>query len=79
MNELLFHIFPNERFIDLGLYQFGLEHCAPAHSYGPATRNHYLLHYVLSGTGTLYADNSNRCGTNPTHFTQCLFIYSTVY
>ena len=33
MNELLFHIFPNERFIDLGLYQFGLEHCAPAHSY----------------------------------------------
>lgn len=58
MNEPLFHIFPNERFIDLGLYQFGLEHCAPAHSYGPATRNHYLLHYVLSGTGTLYADNS---------------------
>ena len=30
----------------------------PAHSYGPATRNHYLLHYVLSGTGALYADNS---------------------
>lgn len=57
MNELLFNIFPNERFIDLGLYQFGLEQCAPAHSFGPATRNHYLFHYVLSGSGTLYADN----------------------
>lgn len=24
----------------------------------PATRNHYLFHYILSGTGTLMADNS---------------------
>ena len=58
MNELLFNIFPNERFIDLGLYQFGLEQCAPAHSFGPATRNHYLFHYVLSGSGTLYGPMS---------------------
>ena len=58
MSEYIFSVFPIETFIDLGLYQFGWEHCDPSHSYGPAARNHYLFHYVISGTGTLYADNS---------------------
>ena len=58
-NELYFSIFPNERFIDLGLYQFGMEQCSPSHSYGPAARNHYIFHYVISGTGTLLADDEN--------------------
>lgn len=56
MGNQLFSIFPNERFVDLGLYQYGWEQCEPLHSYGPATRNHYLFHYVISGTGTLIAD-----------------------
>lgn len=59
MSEVLFSVFPSENFIDLGLYQFGWEHCDPSHSYGPAARNHYLFHYVISGTGTLIADNSS--------------------
>lgn len=58
MSKYIFSVFPIENFIDLGLYQFGWEHCDPSHSYGPAARNHYLFHYVISGTGTLYADNS---------------------
>ena len=57
MSDVLFSIFPNEKFIDLGLYQYGWEQCEPAHLYGPAARNHYLFHYVLSGTGTLMANN----------------------
>ena len=57
-NDLLFAVFPNENFIDLGLYQYGWEHCKPSHSYGPAARNHYLFHYVISGTGTLISDDS---------------------
>ncbi len=60
MSDVLFSIFPSENFIDLGLYQFGWEQCDPAHSFGPAVRNHYLFHYVLSGTGTLYAENSKK-------------------
>ena len=58
MNDLLFSVFPNENFVDIGLYQYGWEHCTPAHSFGPAARNHYIFHYVISGTGTLMADNS---------------------
>lgn len=58
MSDLKFSIFPNENFVDLSLYQFGQEKTDPAHSYGPATRNHYLFHYILSGTGTLMADDS---------------------
>ena len=59
MNELVFSVFPSENFVDLGLYQFGWECCKPSHSFGPAARNHYLFHYVLSGTGTLMAQDSN--------------------
>ena len=58
MNNSLFSVFPNENFIDLGLYQFGKEQCSPAHSFGPAARNHYLFHYVISGTGRLIANDT---------------------
>lgn len=59
MSNLLYSIFPSENFVDLGLYQYGWEKCDPAHSYGPAARNHYLFHYIISGTGTLFAQNSH--------------------
>lgn len=60
MSNYLFSIFPNENFIDLGLYQYGWEQCDPAHSFGPAARSHYLFHYVISGTGKLIAENSKK-------------------
>ncbi|QGQ97598.1 AraC family transcriptional regulator [Paenibacillus psychroresistens] len=39
--------------LELGfnLHYCGTEQCVPSHSYGPAMRDHYLLHYVVSGTG----------------------------
>lgn len=58
MSNVLFSIFPNERFVDLGLYQYGWEQCEPLHSYGPYARNHYLFHYCISGTGTLISTDS---------------------
>lgn len=39
----------------LNIYQYGHEVCASQHSYGPAVRQHYLLHYVISGGGTLFS------------------------
>lgn len=57
MSEGIYAIFPSENFIDMSLYQYGWEDCDPAHSFGPARRNHFLFHYVLSGTGTLIAES----------------------
>ena len=57
MHEFHFSIFPNELFVDLGLYQFGHEVCEPGHSFGPAARNHYLFHFVFRGCGTMMADD----------------------
>lgn len=56
-NKLKFHVFQDERFVDLNLYQYGWERTEPLHSYGPHARNHYLFHYVISGRGVLYADD----------------------
>lgn len=36
--------------------QFGYENCAPSHSFGPAVRTHWLLHYVVSGFGEFTRD-----------------------
>lgn len=64
MQNIIFSIFPNENFVDLCLYQYGWEKCEPAHSFGPAARNHYLFHYVISGSGTLMAEDSHRTTQN---------------
>ena len=40
------------------LFRSGWEQCDPSHSFGPAARNHYLFHYCISGTGTLYAQDA---------------------
>ena len=56
MDDYSFSVFPNENFLDLRLFQFGWEQCAPLHSFGPFVRNHYLFHYVISGRGYLDAD-----------------------
>jgi len=51
--KLRFHVVQDELFVDLNLYQFGWEKCEPLHHYGPAVRNHFLFHYVISGRGQL--------------------------
>ncbi len=40
----------------LRVHQCGREQCAPGHTYGPAVRDHYLLHWVLSGKGRFTAN-----------------------
>lgn len=55
VNEYSVSIFPNESLLDLRLFQFGWEQCAPLHSFGPFVRNHYLFHYIISGRGFLDA------------------------
>jgi len=40
---------------DLNPIDAGIERCKPSKSFGPHVRTYTLIHYVLSGKGTLYA------------------------
>jgi len=45
-------MFSEDQGSDLIVYHYGMEKCSPNHSYGPALRDHFLIHYILSGSGT---------------------------
>ena len=38
--------------LPLVVYNSGFQKCPPGHGWGPGVRDHYLLHYVVSGRGT---------------------------
>ncbi len=42
----------NKAYNDINPLIFGWENCDPGHSFGPASREYYLIHYVISGCGT---------------------------
>lgn len=55
----------NKDLKDFNPVVFGWEDCLPTHSFGPAIREYYLIHYVIRGDGTLYADGkAYRAGKN---------------
>ena len=41
----------DKRYPGLNPVVFGFQDCTPGHFYGPAVRDYWLLHYVVSGTG----------------------------
>lgn len=36
---------------------WGMENCAKGHSYGPRTRDYILIHFILSGTGSVLVED----------------------
>ena len=56
MEELYLEI-TNKYDSNLIIYQCGYENCRPRHSYGPAVRDHYLIHFVVDGCGKFYIDD----------------------
>ena len=82
MHDYIFSVFPSENFVDLGLYQFGWEQCEPAHSFGPASRFHYLFHYDSRGCANiLHSVNWNLSAfINPFRpFRQYRYMFSVIY
>ena len=55
----LYENFPKELFIDKSESQdlspifFGAQACTKNHSFGPHTRNYYIIHFCLCGCGKL--------------------------
>lgn len=43
---------------DLNMYQCGTEKCKPGHYYGPAVRDHFLIHYIMEGKGIFQVGNT---------------------
>lgn len=42
---------------DLNVCQFGIEYCEPLHAFGPAVRDHFLIHSILEGKGIYQCGN----------------------
>ena len=49
--KLLSEVIVNKDYNDVNPVQFGYQSCRSLHSFGPALRTHWLLHYVVSGKG----------------------------
>lgn len=50
-------IIPNENYQGINPMLFGYESCEKSHSFGPAVRTHWLIHFVVSGFGTYRISN----------------------
>lgn len=59
-------------FEELHLVSCGYEKCVPEHSYGPAVRRYYTIHFILKGQGHFYINEKhyvigeNQCFLIPT-------------
>ncbi|MCM1258833.1 MAG: AraC family transcriptional regulator [Roseburia sp.] len=50
--------------VSLSVYNVGFQKCTPGYRWGPGIRDHYLIHYVISGQGS-YMVNEKSYDLNP--------------
>lgn len=61
----------NKTFNDFYMLFCGIQDCKPLHSFGPAIKTNYLIHYVLDGKGYYYVGNKKYTVKKG----QCFLIY----
>ena len=44
----------------MSVYNCGSQRCTPGYQWGPGLRDHYLIHYIISGSGTYHTDGITR-------------------
>lgn len=59
MLEELFLEINNRYDSNIYIHQCGQEICQPKHAYGPAVRDHYLIHFIITGKGTYHYNNQS--------------------
>ena len=64
-HELEFSTFAHGHYVDLMPFQYGREQCEPGHAFGPARREHFLFHYIISGRGLLMTTSEPRARAEP--------------
>lgn len=47
------HYIQHKHNTDLNVYRCGVEACEPGHAWGPGVRDHFLIHLIRQGCGTL--------------------------
>lgn len=45
--------------VSLSVYNVGFQNCTSGHQWGPGIRDHYLIHYIISGSGTYTVNNQS--------------------
>ena len=58
MDRVEFKLFSDQTFSDCVINFVGHEVCTPGHSFGPAIRPSYIIHYILKGCGKFYCDDT---------------------
>jgi len=43
--------------VSLSVYNVGFQKCQPLYQWGPGIRDHYLIHYIISGKGYYFVHN----------------------
>lgn len=45
------YIVTRKELVSLSVYNVGFQKCEPLYQWGPGIRDHYLIHYIISGSG----------------------------
>ena len=58
------YVVTEKELVSLSVYNVGFQKCDSLYQWGPGVRDHYLIHYIISGKGT-YQVKGKSFNSNP--------------